>query len=76
MQVPESVIKAAHELVSEFGANFQHLGDYKGHDAWLYVFPEGQYTGYPTVYLAKDNKAEEIFGEAALEIVCSFNDEQ
>ncbi len=73
MEVPKAVLRAAGQLVTQYGPNFRLLGQYGDRDAWQFVFPENDYTGFPFVYLHKDGDAEEIGGELALDIVSSFD---
>ena len=70
MNIPESIIKAARELVEQYGSTFDHLGEYKGCQAYAFSFPNDSCTGFPFVYLlAPDGKVTEVTGFDALDIV-------
>lgn len=75
MEVPKAIIEAAGEFVTQYGANFEYLGEYEGSDAWVFLFPEDENIGYPFVYLFKDGKADEVSGMFALDIIASFEGE-
>ena len=63
MNIPESIIKAARELVEQYGSTFDHLGEYKGQEAYVFCFPEDSETGFPFVYLlAPDGHVTEVTG--------------
>ena len=55
-----------------FGSHFKYLGVYDGRDAWLFVYPDNQEIGFPSVFLYKDGTAQEVSGFFALDIISSF----
>ena len=70
MNIPASIIKAARELVEQYGSTFDHLGEYKGCQAYVFCFPEDSETGFPFVYLlAPDGHVTEVTGFDALDII-------
>ncbi len=72
MNVPQKVKDAAQSLIDMYGLSFDYLGKYKDKEVYLYNFPEDANTGFPSVYLYKDNKVEEITGFEAMDIVNLF----
>ncbi len=72
--IPQAVIEIAKDLIKLYGDSFKWLGRYKGHDAYLFQFPENSFTGFPFVYLydAEKNIAVEITGFEALDIISLF----
>lgn len=73
MEVPAEVLTAAAELVDEFGPSFLRLGERDGVTYFLFSFPDGLPMGFPIVYTyEKGKRSEEIMGEAAMDLVCSF----
>ncbi|MBE6217072.1 MAG: hypothetical protein E7124_03410 [Bacteroidales bacterium] len=68
-KIPQIVKDAASELIGRYGSNIELLGKYEGADAYIYNFPDDSCTGFPFVYLHKDNKVTEITGFEALDIV-------
>ena len=73
MEIPVEVLKAAKGLVDEFGQSFDHLGERDGVTYYAFAFPDRIVTGYPIVFAYRDGKpVEEIDGEDALDVVCSF----
>ena len=75
MQVPEAVIREAQPLIDMFGSHFEHLGDYEGQGAWLFIYPDNAEIGFPSVFLCKNNDAIEIGGFMAVDIIRSFRSE-
>lgn len=69
LNIPQSVLDAASELIAIYGAHFYHLGHYEGKEVYLYKFPEDSSTGFPFVYLLGDNKVTEVSGSIALDII-------
>lgn len=70
MNIPESVIRAARSLVEQYGSTFDHLGEYKGREAYVFCFPEDCCAGFPYIYLlAPDGNVQEVTGFEALDIV-------
>lgn len=67
-KVPQIVKDAAKYLVNLYGDKFDYLGKFEGADAFAFSFPEDSCTGFPFVYLVKDDKVEVISGFLALDI--------
>jgi len=73
MVFPAEVLTVAAELVAEFGPRFLRLGERGGMTYFSFSFPDGLPMGFPIVYTyEKGKRSEEIMGEAALDLVCSF----
>lgn len=72
VKVPQIVKDAAKYLVDLYGDNFNYLGKFEGADAYVYQFPDGVCTGFPFLYLVKDDKVEEIEGFDSLDILDYF----
>lgn len=71
-QTPQIVKDAAKDLIKAYGGKVDFLGKYKGADAYMLKFPEDADTGFPFVYIHKDDKVTEIIGFEALDIVRLF----
>ncbi len=71
-KIPQIVKNAAKDLVELYGDNFDYLGKYEGADAYVYQFPDGACTGFPFVYLVKDDKVQVISEFLALDIIDSL----
>lgn len=67
--IPIPVLDAAKSLIDMYGENFSYLGMYDGAEAYVYEFPEDSCTGFPFVYLLKDNTVTEVSGYIALHII-------
>jgi hypothetical protein len=67
--IPIAVLNTAKELIDMYGVNFDYLGRYKDADTYVYRFPEDSDTGFPFVYLLKDNSVTEVTGPIALHII-------
>lgn len=72
MKVPEEVIKAAGQLVEQYGENFEYLGRKDDTDYFLYAFPEDSCTGFPFVYAFKDGDVDTMTGDIAFYIIDLF----
>ena len=72
VKVPQIVKNAAKDLIEIYGDKFEYLGKYEGADAYLYQFPDGVCTGFPFVYLVRDDKVEVIEGFDSLDILDYF----
>ena len=72
VKVPQIVKDAAKYLVDLYGDKFEYLGKYEGADVYVYQFPDGIVTGFPFVYLVKDDKLEEISEFLAVDIIGSL----
>lgn len=68
-QTPQIVKDAASYLIEMYGDNFDYLGKHEGADVYTYHFPDDSCTGFPFVYIHKDDKVTEITGFVALDIV-------
>lgn len=69
--IPAKIIEAAKPLIDMYGVHFSYLGLYDGADAYVYEFPEDSETGFPFVYLLKDNSVTEVTEHIALHIIDS-----
>lgn len=67
--IPIAVLDAAKELIDMYGVNFDYLGRYNDADTYVYKFPEDCETGFPFVYLLKDNSVTEVTDYIALHII-------
>ena len=67
--IPIAVLDAAKDLIDMYGVNFDYLGRYNDADTYVYRFPEDCETGFPFVYLLKDNSVTEVTGFTALDII-------
>lgn len=63
---------AAAGLVEMYGPKFQFLGTRDGMDFFLFLIPEDQTTGFPSVYAYKDGQVLELPGEDAVDVMRSF----
>ena len=72
IKIPQIVKDAAEDLIDMYGESFDLLGKYKGADAYVYKFPDGVCTGFPVVYLVKDDKVEVISGFDSFDIIDSL----
>lgn len=71
MEIPVEVLQMAQCLTDLFDNDFLYLGDYKGFDAYKFVFPKDVCTGFPFVYLydKSHEKVVEVTGHDALDII-------
>lgn len=75
MAIPMNVQLAAAELANIYPNGYiEELGAYQGQTAYTFVFPDDAITGYPFVYLSKDDTVKEITGVEALEILAFFTE--
>lgn len=72
MEIPVKVKQAAHYLVEMYGDHIEHLGNYRGAEAFYYRFSDNVDAGFPFVYLLKDDKITEITGFDALHLLRHF----
>ena len=72
MEIPAKVRQAAQYLVEMYGDLIEHLGQYQGAEAFYYHYPDNVDTGFPSVYLLKDDGLTEVSDFFALEIIGSF----
>ena len=73
VKIPQIVKDAAKDLIEIYGDKFDYLGKFEGAEAYAFSFPEDSCTGFPFVYLVKDDKVEEISGCLALDIIDSLS---
>ena len=71
-QVPQIVKDAAKDLIKAYGGEINFLGKHEGADAYILKLPEDVDTGFPFVYIHKDDNVTEITGFEALDIVRLF----
>ena len=72
MNIPAQIRTAAQWLVEQYGDRIEHLGEYKGAQAYYYHFPDDVDAGFPVAYLLKEDKVTEIMGFDALSFVWRF----
>ena len=72
VKIPQIVKDAAKDLIEIYGDKFDYLGKYEGADAYVYKFPDEACTGFPFVYLVKDDKVVVISEFLALDILDSL----
>ena len=76
MRTPQAVKDAAKFFLEE-GDKLFHIGDYNGYEVYQVVFPEGECTGYPIIFMYKEDEpvlelqyeAEMFFGVSVFEIM-------
>ena len=73
VKIPQIVKDAAKDLIEIYGDKFDYLGKFEGAEAYAFSFPEDSCTGFPFVYLVKDDKVEEISGFLAIDIIDSLS---
>lgn len=75
-EIPQAVKNEAIGLIELFGEKLQYIGQYKSRDAFLFMFPKNMLTGFPYVYLydTTEDKATEITGFEALNLLCEIED--
>ena len=71
-QIPQIVKDAASYLIEMYGDKFDYFGKHEGADVYMLKFPEDADTGFPFVYIHKDEKVTEITGFEALDVVRLF----
>lgn len=72
MEIPAKVKKVASALIERYGDRVERLGKYRGAQAYCFQFPDNMSTGFPFVYLFKEDKVTEITGFEALDIIGLF----
>lgn len=71
MEIPKKVLEAAKPLLTDI--NFvEYLGRFKGRDAYILKYTIPVNTGFPFVYLYKNNKVQTVSGFDSLDIIDSF----
>lgn len=73
VKIPQIVKDAAKDLIEIYGDKFDYLGKFEGAEAYAFSFPEDSCTGFPFVYLVKDDKVEEISEFLAVDIIDSLS---
>lgn len=68
-KVPTAILNKAKDLTAMYGQKFAYLGQHEGRAVWRFCFPEDADTGFPIVYLYGDEKAVEVTGREALDII-------
>lgn len=71
-QIPQIVKNAAQALIKSYGGKIGFLGKHKDADAYMLKFPEDADTGFPFVYILKDDNVTELTGFEALDVVRLF----
>ena len=72
VKIPQIVKDAAKDLIEIYGDKFDYLGKFEGAEAYAFSFPEDSCTGFPFVYLVKDDKVEVIKGFDSFDILDYF----
>lgn len=72
MNIPAQIRTAAQWLVEQYGDRIEHLGEYKGAQAYYYHFPDDVDAGFPVAYLLKEDKVTEITSFDALHLLRRF----
>lgn len=73
METPKAIKRAAAWYLKNFKkAKLAYLGVYKGADAYCVQMPEDMKTGFPPVFLLRDNKVTEVCDTRSLEIISSL----
>jgi hypothetical protein len=50
-ETPQKVKESARFLIDMYGDNVEFIGKYQDSDVYQYMFPEGEKTGFPFVFL-------------------------
>ena len=69
MNIPAKVKEAAQELIAMYGSHLKHLGKSDGADFYMFKFPDDEDTGFPVVYILKDDKVDVVTDTPALYII-------
>lgn len=69
MNIPEKVKVAAKSLIDMYGLSFDYLGKNDGADFYAFKFPDEDCTGFPFIYILKDNNVSEVTGFEALDVI-------
>lgn len=72
MKIPAKISEAARELIAMYGENLAYLGEHDGSAVYQFKFPDDVDTGFPILYLLKDDKVTEVSGFEALKIIGLF----
>lgn len=71
-EIPASVIAAASGLLSLYEPRFEYLGKHGSKDVYMFLFPKGELTGFPFLYLYEDGQATEVTGVRAVRLLRSL----
>ena len=63
MDTPKAILKAAKDIIKDFGDDFKLIGNSDGWDVYVLQLHEDREIGYPFVYLYKDGAVREVTGE-------------
>lgn len=71
MEIPQTVLEKAKEFTERYGENFCYIGRYQGKQVFQFEFPEGQFTGFPYIYLYDEHtkEVEEVTGGESMIII-------
>ena len=72
METPPEVLAAATDLLTLYEPHFEHLGKHGSRDVYMFLFPDGEITGFPFLYLYEDGTVEEVTGFPAVRILRSL----
>lgn len=72
MEIPSEVLAAASGLLLYYEPRFDLLGKLGTRDVYMFLFPAGELTGFPFLYLYEDGTAEEVTGFPAVKILRSL----
>lgn len=72
METPIAILKAAGNLVPDVGSGFNLVGSVDGWDVYVLQIDGEKEIGYPFVYLYKDGKVKEVFGEDIFDLFASL----
>lgn len=73
-KIPEQIVNAAQDLVGRFGNKLAFIGKQEGNSVYQFRFPDDVNTGFPILFLLKDDKVTEVNGFDALDILDSFDE--
>ena len=72
-EIPASVIAAAAGLLSLYKPSFEYLGKHGTKDVYMFLFPKGELTGFPYLYLYENGHATEVTGFRAVRLLRSLD---
>ena len=72
MEIPAQVIAAAADLTSQYEPRFELLGKLGSQDVYMFLFPDGEITGFPFLYLFEDGEVSRVTGFQAVRILRSL----
>lgn len=70
-EIPQQVKNAASFLINMYGEQIEYIGKYQDFDVYQYIFPENTATGFPFVFLYKNDleEVQEITGFETFDII-------